>query len=871
MGILNSNQAMAISGTEMILAGPGTGKTTTLVNRVIELLKSEQDKGKGIILCTFTRKATEELTQRIYSKVSMGDVNRVNFLIGTIHSICYELLSRYSTTDYSDYSILAEGEQIHFIHSKLKNLGYPTTKGWATAEDLASIFNKINDQEIDIQSLDLSNDEELQLACDAYGLYRRILKRFRLFDFASIQSTFLHELQNEPDFKERILTDFTFFFVDEYQDINPIQHKIFKELASSNHNITVVGDDDQCIYEFRGSDVSIIRDYKDNYSQEGVSVKETILNTNYRSTKPIVNFTNNLLKLSEQGSLEKGITPHRQTSAHPPVIKYFGEDTDEIDFIVEAIKDLKQKSIVTAYNEIAILYRSVKYHSAQLITALKQNGIPFSLIGSGNFFDSEIGEEFLALLDFALAKDEEYKDRLYDSIARIDETHFCDLTSLYAEKSYVDKLDEVLNSHKYSSCIDLTYDILATCDFFERYSDEGKNLGVLTSLVTSFDEFATSYDPWNLFSFFTYLKKKQDVDYIDDNNSEGVQIMTIHQSKGLEFPVVFIPSQVERSETSSITDRLDSLAGIHFNKKDEEFRVLYVACTRAEDLLVITGSESIESRRKKYPQNKYLSKYLELFNDYSDHIDYSILSTQEFRKKDRVNTDNPILSYNSIALYRMCPRAYMYSHEWNLSTTRIGGMEFGQNVHKIIETILRRIMGGVVLEDIDIRREVESAWKASNTRSLSSDEKFKKAALVQIETFVQNSKSYLTKEHIHSSEDLFNITVGGNLVTGRFDAVFTNNGQFTIVDFKTGDPKNYAGQLSFYSVCFKEKYRVETPINLAIYYLKSGKYEPVQGTNPDDEIASIVTIADKIRNKEFPAKPGRVCGDCAFNKICPYK
>ena len=99
---------MSVSGTEMILAGPGTGKTTTLVNRVIELLNSEQAKNKGIILCTFTRKATEELTQRIYSKVSMGDINRVNFLIGTIHSICYELLTRYSTTDHSDYTILAE-------------------------------------------------------------------------------------------------------------------------------------------------------------------------------------------------------------------------------------------------------------------------------------------------------------------------------------------------------------------------------------------------------------------------------------------------------------------------------------------------------------------------------------------------------------------------------------------------------------------------------------------------------------------------------------------------------------------------------------------------------------------------------------------
>jgi CRISPR/Cas system-associated exonuclease Cas4 (RecB family) len=219
----------------------------------------------------------------------------------------------------------------------------------------------------------------------------------------------------------------------------------------------------------------------------------------------------------------------------------------------------------------------------------------------------------------------------------------------------------------------------------------------------------------------------------------------------------------------------------------------------------------------------------------------------------------------------MCPRAYMYSHEWNLSTTRIGGMEFGQNVHKIIETILRKIIGGSLIDEINIKKEVESAWKASNTRSLSSDEKYKKAALEQINTFVENSKSFLTKDFIHSSEDLFNISVGGNLVTGRFDAVFKNDCDYLIVDFKTGDPRNYSGQLSFYSVCFREKYNVETPIRLAVYYLKSGKYELVEGSNPDDEIQSIIEIADKIRNKAFDAKPGKVCGDCAFNKICPYK
>ena len=176
------------------------------------------------------------------------------------------------------------------------------------------------------------------------------------------------------------------------------------------------------------------------------------------------------------------------------------------------------------------------------------------------------------------------------------------MTSLYAERSYVDKLDEVLNSNKYSSCIDLTYDILATCDFFERYADEGKNLGVLTSLVASFDEFATSYDPWNLFSFFTYLKKKQDVDYIDDNTSDGVQVMTIHQSKGLEFPVVFIPSQVERNDTSSIIDRLDSLAGIHFNKKDEEFEFYMLLVLEQKTCLLFREQKASKTEERSTPK-----------------------------------------------------------------------------------------------------------------------------------------------------------------------------------------------------------------------------------------------------------------------------
>jgi len=862
---------MGIGKTEMILAGPGTGKTTTLVNRVIELLRSVKDKNQGIILCTFTRKATEELTQRIYSKLSMAEVNRVNFLIGTIHSICYELLSRYSNNDYSDYSVLAEGEQIHFIHSKLKNLGYPTEKGWATSEDLAAIFNKINDQEIDINNTDFSSDDDIQLACNAYPLYRRILERFRLFDFASIQSTFLSEIQSNPSFKEKIAADFSFFFVDEYQDINPIQHKIFKELSSPDYNITVVGDDDQCIYEFRGSDVSLIRGFKEEYGRYGASVTESVLNVNYRSTHPIVKFTNELLTVSGQDSLEKNIVPNRTTSAHNPVIRYFSTDREEIDFIINTIKGLKEKGIINSYKEIAILFRSVKYHSSSLIAALESNRIPYQLTGAGSLFETVLGEEILALLDFVLVKDEDYKEHFYDVLASIDERLHSDLTSVYAENGYVDQLDNLLNSHKYSSCIDLIYDILNTCNIFSRYENEGPNIGTITSLVSSFDEFSSSYDPWTLYSFLNYLKTKQDVDYINDDAQDGIQIMTIHQSKGLEFPIVIIPSLVERNDATSVMDRFDKLAGIEINKKEEEFRILYVACTRAEELIIITGAEKIGDRRKKYPQNQFIKKYLTQYSSFAEDIDLDLLLSQKFRKKDRINTENPVLSYNSIALYRVCPRAYMYSHVWNLETKRIGGMEFGQNVHKIIENILRKIMAGARIEEIDVKREVDNAWKASSVRSLSTDDKFKKAALAQIESFINASKGDLTKESVFSSEDTFNITVDGNLVTGRFDAVFQKNGQFEIVDFKTGDPKDYSAQLSFYGVCFKQKYENENDIQLKVYYLKSGKYETVKGNDPRIEIASIVSTAQQIRNRDFTAKPSKYCGDCAFNKICPSK
>lgn len=857
----------------LILAGPGTGKTTFLINKTIELFKNVKEKNDGIIICTFTRKATEELTTRLYSKLSISEINKVKFIVGTIHSICYELLARFSENDYNDFQILPEESQVHFIHSKLKNLGYSNERikknGWLLSEELAAIFNKINDEELEIGKLNFGDDIELEEACLVFPTYQKLLKRNKLFDFASIQSTFLNELYNSNGFHEKILESFSNFLIDEFQDINDIQNKIFIKLSEPNFKLTVVGDDDQSIYGFRGSRVEHIRNFKPFFNKKGISVLQDVLNVNYRSTNEIVNFTNEILQNSDFERFDKMITAHRNGISHKPVVKQFSTEEAEINFIIDTINELTNRKIIRKYNQIAILFRSLKSHSGNLANALKVCGIPYKVVGAGNFFESILGLEVIALIDYFLAKDLQKEILFFDALANIDLKFNTDITTTYTCRDYLKKLDEFFAKKKYFSCIDLLYDLMILTDFFKRYESEGNNIGKLTELVLTFDEFSTSFDPWGLFSYLIYLKGSQSVDYNDVNLDDCISLMTIHQSKGLEFPIVFLPSQIERSQKKTIVDRLDSLVGRNLSSDGEETRVLYVGCTRAEDLLIITGSNHLKSTNKTYNFKKEILRSLKTA-DISNELDFNILQSQIFRGKSNSTKEVITLSYNKISLYNQCPLAYKYAHVWNLQTVRIGGLEFGRNIHKIIEVLLRGLLNGAKIETIDIECLIEENWRNTNFRSDVENNKFKKAAQEQVKNYLKNSVHLLKKERIFSVEDQFNISVDGNLITGRFDAIFQDEDSYIIVDFKTGGKSDYTSQLSFYSLCFKEKYAPNKRIKLAVYYLKDAEYSFIDSYNEQLELYKINNVAKLIKENLFNPKPGSICKNCAFNNICEF-
>lgn len=861
------------SGPHLILAGPGTGKTTFLVNKTIELFKTISNRNEGIVICTFTRKATEELITRLYSKLKIDEINKVNFIIGTIHSICYDLLSRYSDKDYSDYQILPEESQVHFIHSKLKNLGYSSDRikksGWVLAEELAAIFNKLNEEQVDVSKIDFKGDIELEEACNVYSTYKKLLKRNRLFDFSSIQTVFLEELTNSVEFHGKITSNFKHFFVDEYQDVNSIQNEIFLRLSAPEYNIRIVGDDDQSIYGFRGSSVTHIRTFKDNMQVKLVDTKQDILNENYRSTKNIVEFNNLILSQSNYQNISKNIKAVRSGANHPVVVNFFETELDEVNFIIETIKQLIDRGIVKNLSDIAILYRSIKSHSSLLVAILQTENLAYQLIGAGDFFETIIGREFMALWDFYLAKDVDKKILFFDAIAQIDMDLSTDLTSIYSNSNYLEELDKIFDNKNYFSCIDVAYDLMIASKFFIRYSDNGKNLGKITDLVLNFDTFSDKFDPWGLFSYLNFLKKNQDVNSSQVDEENSIKILTIHQSKGLEFPVVFMPSQIVRSKKSSILDRLNLLIGFNSHEKDEEVRVFYVGCTRAEDLLLISGSKTLINTKRNYEFNPSIPDVSNL-RITSNRVDFDLLSEQQFRSNNIKHQKSSILSYNKINLYNICPRAYMYSHVWNLQTVRIGGMEFGRNMHKIIETIIREIIDGKHLDQLEIADLVEENWLNTNFRSEDENQKFKNAALIQIKGFVNNFKDLLNQSSIFSVEDQFNITINDTLITGRFDAIFKKDSSFFIVDFKTGDSKDYSSQLSFYKVCFNEKYKPNSNIDLAVYYLKDGKTEIIKPNDEKVELDKIDFVSKKIKNQDFTATPGKVCKDCAFKNICEF-
>ncbi|HET6991877.1 MAG TPA: UvrD-helicase domain-containing protein, partial [Bacteroidia bacterium] len=369
-----------VSGPLLVIAGPGSGKTMTLVERVVYLVLSGVEP-KSIMVSTFTEKAAKELITRVSNRLLELNlkVNLNEMYIGTLHSIFLRFLEEFRehTRLRRNYRVLDDFDQQYFIYRNLNEyleiegveilVGNHLVPRWDKCQSIIYYVSKVREECLDEDKLILSDDEGIRAIGFVSKLYGIQLGEENALDFSTIQTEALHLLESNTEIREKLQKSIQYIMVDEFQDTNTIQERILLKLSEMYRNICVVGDDDQGLYRFRGATVRNILEFPDNFFDK--ECKQISLSTNYRSHPGIIDFYNNWMYIGdwkENGKnfrYPKTIIPQKKKFPDYPSVVKVSSDGDQMDYfeeVFEFITGLEEKGIITDRNQIAFLFRSVK-------------------------------------------------------------------------------------------------------------------------------------------------------------------------------------------------------------------------------------------------------------------------------------------------------------------------------------------------------------------------------------------------------------------------------------------------------------------------------------------------------------------------------
>ncbi len=914
---LNDDQLDAITSIEgpvLIIAGPGTGKTLTIVARTLYLLVTNKAQPDEIVLTTFTEKAAFELRDRVSNLASkIGYKNNLHQLkVGTIHSLCNDFINKFLnyTPLKKGYAVLDELTQLFFIYENFDEITTQINgmflgkwkRKWDTIDNICSFFNKITEEMIELDLLSSSSDDFLKLLSYSYKKYQNKLFEKNKVDFSHLQKIFFDLLQN-PELYSKIKQKIKYIMVDEYQDTNYIQEQILLTLASPENNICVVGDEDQALYRFRGATVRNILEFPKNFR----NCKQIKLTTNYRSHKDIIERYNKFITSINWNGFryQKEIKPNPEEKFpdYPTVFLIWGENKkDEAERFVMLLKFLKENKIIQDWSDIALLLKSVRpEHSSHYIEALNKNNIPYFAPRAKRFFDNDeiklLSACYVIILGFyENLNDYPNKEYIEDAIALLGSV----IIKYPSLKDYLQRKRRQIENLKKGS-LDLTildyfYQLLAYEPFssFLRNRNNAYSLSIFSNLIKVFQDYynislVTSinkeYIKFYLFgSFFNFLLEIGVDEYEDPDNPipKGfVQIMTIHQSKGLEFPVVIVGSIDKRFHVQKDVDKyllpFSKRGTFETEKQMTEFdrlRHYYVAFSRAQKILVLTTPD--------IPQD-WFSPILDGLAQYP-YIESEKLKAQRFSSKP-LFVPKKSYSLSQVNVYENCPQQYLFYKEYQFQPSRSSQIFFGSLVHNTIEDIHRAVLDGRKnITTQEIEELLEKNFKALILAGLRPiDITRKESALKHVLNYFRQNKDFLEK--IKETEVDVSVEKEDYIISGKIDLLLGDEGKLEILDFKTqqkpsyNDPiiDNYYKQLNLYAYIIKERY--EKPVGkMYIYWTSEEKRKDalmeLRYSEEEVEKAGLYfdEVVKKIQKENFNVEKQpdteKICKECDFRFYC---
>ena len=605
---LNDKQYEAVTKTQgpcLVIAGAGSGKTKVLTHKIAYIIEHEGAKPWDILAITFTNKAANEMKERITNLI--GEAAK-DIWMGTFHSICVKILRRFIDRIGFDSSfiIFDTSDQKTLVKGCLRDLGIDD-KMFTDRSVLSEISNAKNEMlEPDQYQLRANGDFRKEKIATVYELYQKRLKENNAIDFDDIINYTIKILLENPDIMEYYSNKFKYVLVDEYQDTNKSQFTLVTMLASKHGNITVVGDNDQGIYSFRGADISNIL----NFEKDFPGTKIIKLEQNYRCTGNILKAANAVIKNNEV-KYKKELWTQNEEGNLPKVYQAKNE-YDEGAYVVEQIEHLKREEYYK-YSDFAILYR-MNTQSRAIEDILRRENIPYKIIGGLKFYERKEIKDIIAYLrliqngndNLSLKRiiNEPKRGIGKTSLDKVEQLSIQTGISMYeiiknAEQYGLNRV--YLNSREFVNCIEELKAKKEELPISELIKQTLKKSGYTKALenentieaenrIENLDEFLTVAIEFEeqeaentLSAFLEGITLSSDIDNLEEDE-DYVTLMTLHSAKGLEFPVVFLVGMEE-----GIFPGYKSIS--EPTELEEERRLCYVGITRAKEHLFLTCSK----------------------------------------------------------------------------------------------------------------------------------------------------------------------------------------------------------------------------------------------------------------------------------------
>ncbi len=833
-----------LDGPLLVVAGPGSGKTFSIVLRALNLLLLGKAEPKEIVLCTFTEKAAFEMRDRLAAAARKvryeGDLSELT--ISTIHGFCNQVLTRHRhrTELGHSYETLDELTQLLFVFEHFDEIVGPPDDGlfltrwrtrWTAIEGARRYFDKITEELVDLRRLTTSDNAFIRAIGAACQRYEQALLNANQVDFAHLQRL-VCDMLDDPANADAVSPGLLYLLVDEYQDTNHVQEQLLLKLAGTRKNLCVVGDEDQSLYRFRGATVRNILEFPLRVA--GCATVK--LTTNYRSHQAIVERYDRWMASADWSSPEGGsfrydkivaADPKGKHPDYPSVISIWGRNRrDEAERFADLVAFLKENGVLADYNQVALLLHSVREdHSGPYLAALRDKGIPAFCPRARAFFETPeiryLVASYAVLFGWygdgrgevgggAVANLAGYVDDALVQLGRgFGAPHpLAEALQRWTGEIAALEKGETLDLRP----ADYFYRLLALEPFRSatRNENTARNLAIFSQLLNVFQNYYhypvlthrnREYIRFHFFASFLRLLHDGGINEYEDPDRPfprgHVQVMTIHQAKGLEFPVVVVGSL---STQLASPKRIDRDLGPFYRRPPFEpenrvthfdrMRLHYVAFSRPQKLLVLTAH--------KQPRDHFASIWQGL--PQWPYVKKELLAAQRFEPQERIPVKKTYSFTGDLKIYETCPRQYQFFREYDFTPSRSAVIFFGLLVHQSIEEIHRIALDGRLhtLDETRIRNLFDRTFHflcLSDVRPIG--ERAKESAFTQVIDYFRQNQDEMNR--VIDTEVDVSLEKDGYILAGKVDLLLAGDGKLELLDFKTSPrPKNSPALIAAY-------------------------------------------------------------------------